>query len=114
MSEEQEKEVGFLQNIKTQVTAGVGILLTGIGTMFLDEVKSLVGIESSEDSATHAPVQQQSVNVTGPEIVINIPEQRSSTTTREIIREVPAQQAKPDTVVVAPPSARDRLLNRRN
>jgi tRNA/tmRNA/rRNA uracil-C5-methylase (TrmA/RlmC/RlmD family) len=114
MAEEIEEKQGFFGQLKTQIIGGAGILLTGIGTMFIDEVKSFVGIESSEDSATHAPVQQQNVNVTGPEITINMPEQRSSTTTREIIREVPAQQAKPDTVVVAPPSARDRLLNRRN
>lgn len=113
MSEETEK-VGFFQQIKNQVIAGAGILLAGIGTMFVDEVKSFIGIESEEQTAIHSPVQQQSVTVTGPEIIINIPEQKQSTITREIIREVPAEQPKPDTVVVEPPSARDRLLNRRN
>lgn len=113
MSEETEK-VGFFQQIKNQVIAGAGILLAGIGTMFVDEVKSFIGIESEEETAIHSPVQQQSVTVTGPEIIINIPEQKQSTITREIIREVPAEQPKPDTVVVEPPSARDRLLNRRN
>lgn len=113
MSEETEK-VGFFQQIKNQVIAGAGILLAGIGTMFVDEVKSFIGIESEEQTAIHSPVQQQSVTVTGPEIIINIPEQKQSTITREIIREVPAEQPKPDTVVAEPPSARDRLLNRRN
>jgi hypothetical protein len=117
MSEEHEdnkqENVGFFQQIKNQIVAGAGILLAGIGTMFMDEVKSFVGIGDDEGSAIHAPVQQQSVNVTGPEIIINIPEQRPSTVTREVIREVPVEQPKPDTVVVAPPSARDRLLDRR-
>lgn len=113
MSEETEK-VGFFQQIKNQIIAGAGILLAGIGTIFVDEVKSFIGIESEEETAIHSPVQQQSVTVTGPEIIINIPEQKQSTITREIIREVPAEQPKPDTVVVQPPSARDRLLNRRN
>lgn len=113
MSEETEN-VGFFQQIKNQIIAGAGILLAGIGTMFVDEVKSFIGIESEEETAIHSPVQQQSVNVTGPEIIINIPEQKQSTITREVIREVPVEQPKPDTVVVQPPSARDRLLNRRN
>jgi hypothetical protein len=113
MSEEQEENVGFFQQVKNQIVAGVGIILAGIGTMFMDEVKSFVGIGDDEESAIHAPVQQQSVSVTGPEIIINVPEQRPSTVTREVIREVPVEQPKPDTVVVAPPSARDRLLDRR-
>lgn len=114
MSEDKEEGVGFFQQIKNQIIAGAGIILAGIGTMFMDEVKSFVGIGDDEDaSAIHAPVQQQSVSVTGPEIVINIPEQKTSTVTREVIREVPVEQPKPDTVVVAPPSARDRLLDRR-
>ena len=113
MSEETEN-VGFFQQIKNQIIAGAGILLAGIGTMFVDEVKSFIGIESEEETAIHSPVQQQSVNVAGPEIIINIPEQKQSTITREVIREVPVEQPKPDTVVVQPPSARHRLLNRRN
>jgi hypothetical protein len=111
MSEETEN-VGFFQQIKNQIIAGAGILLAGVGTMFMDEVKSFVGIEDEEKSEVHAPVQNQSVNVSGPEIIINIPEQKQSTVTREVIREVPVK-AEVDTVVVEPPSARDRLLNRR-
>jgi hypothetical protein len=117
MSEEQEdskqENVGFFQQIKNQIVAGAGIILAGMGTMFMDEVKSFIGIGDGEESAIHTPIQQQSVNVTGPEIIINIPEQKQSTVTREIIREVPVEQPKPDTVVVAPPSARDRLLDRK-
>lgn len=114
MSQKEEESVGFFQQIKNQIITGVGIVLAGIGTMFMEEVKSFVGIGDDEDaSAVHAPAQQQNVNVTGPEIIINLPEQKASTTTREIIREVPVEQPKPDTVVIKPPSAKDRLLNRR-
>jgi hypothetical protein len=113
MSEENEEKVGFFQQLKNQIMAGVGILLTGIGTMFMDEVKSFVGIEDEEKSEVHAPVQNQSVNVSGPEIIINIPEQKTQpSVVREVVREVPVQ-SEVDTVVVEPPSARDRLLNRR-
>ncbi len=117
MSEEKE-EGGIFQQLKTQIITGSGIILTGLGAMFMDEVKSFVGLNDEESTEIHAPAQQQqNVNVSGPEIVINVPEQNQPTVTREIIREVPTPapvtEAKPDTVVVEPPSARDRLLNRR-
>lgn len=95
MSEEVNNEGGgFLSNLKTQIATGAGIILTGIGTMFMDEVKSFVGIEDEEPSAIEAPVQSnhQSVNVSGPDIVINIPEQPTQTTT--IIKEVPVEPVK--------------------
>lgn len=111
MSEEVKEEQGFFGQLKTQIIGGVGILLTGIGTMFLDEVKSIVGIVDEEPSAVEAPAQnnQQSVSVTGPAITINVPEQKPQVV-REVVREVPA--AKPDTVVVEQPkeTATSRLL----
>jgi len=76
MSEEQQG--GFFSNLKNQVMTGAGVILTGLGTMFMDEVKSFIGIEDEEPTEQTAPAQnnQQSVNVSGPEITINIPEQR--------------------------------------
>ena len=107
---EEVKEEGFFGQLKTQIIGGAGVVLAGIGTMFLDEVKSFVGIED-EPTEQVAPAQsnQQSVNVSGPEIVINIPEQKQSVV-REVVREVPAQ--KPDTVVVEQPkeTSTNRLL----
>lgn len=91
MSEEKE---GFFSQIKNQIIAGVGVILTTLGTVFIDEVKSLVGIEDEEEPKTEqVEVQQsQSVNVTGPEIIINIPEQKTETKT--IIKEVPVEKKK--------------------
>ena len=74
----EEKEVGFFGQLKNQIITGAGVILTGLGTMFMDEVKSFIGIGDDEEPKTEqVEVQQsQSVNVTGPEIIINIPEQK--------------------------------------
>ena len=95
MSEESNR--GFFSNLKNQVLAGGGVILTGLGTMFLDEVKSFIGIEDEEEGGAKTELVQeqkqennQSVNVTGPEIIINIPEQKTETKT--VVKEVPAKQ----------------------
>jgi hypothetical protein len=96
MSEEQENG-GFFSNLKNQIIAGAGVALTTIGTVFVDEAKALLGIADEEEAQTEQvevkAEQNQSVNVTGPEIIINIPEQKTETKT--IIKEVPAKPAPP-------------------
>lgn len=97
MSEEKE-ERGFLAQAKSKIIAGAGIALTTIGTMFIDEVKSIVGLGEDEEPTQTEVVKQentqsQSVNVTGPEIIINIPEQKP-VETKTIIKEVPAKKKK--------------------
>jgi hypothetical protein len=94
MSEETENSGGFFSNLKNQIMTGAGVILTGLGTMFMDEVKSFIGIGDDEEQAQTEQVQQnnqqsQSVNVSGPEIIINIPEQKTETKT--IVKEVPAK-----------------------
>jgi hypothetical protein len=92
MSEEQEQG-GFFSNLKNQVMTGVGVILTGLGTMFMDEVKTFIGIADEEEQTEQVQVEQkQEVNVTGPEIIINIPEQKTETKT--IIKEVPVEKKK--------------------
>jgi hypothetical protein len=105
MSEEQQ-EGGLLSNLKAQIAGGVGIILTGIGAMFLDEVKSFIGIEDEEPSAIEAPAQNnnQNVSVEGPTINLTIPQ---AAPTQTIIREV---KAEPETVKVEEPKATNRLL----
>jgi len=100
MSEEKEEKGGFFSNLKNQIITGTGVILTGIGTMFMDEVKSFVGIVDEEEGGTKTEVVQeqnqennQSVNVTGPEIIINIPEQKQAET-KTIIKEVPVKKKK--------------------
>ena len=94
MSEEAENNGGFFSNIKNQIATGAGVILTGIGTMFMDEVKSFIGIEDEPQAVEQPAVEQnQSVNVTGPEIIINIPEQKPAET-KTIIKEVPVKEKK--------------------
>ena len=92
----EEKEGGFFSQIKNQIIAGVGVGLTTIGGLFLDEVKGILGIEEDEGVAKTEVVQEQKqeVNVTGPEIIINIPEQKPVVQEKVIVKEVPAKKKK--------------------
>ena len=82
-----EKKEGFFSQLKNQIIAGVGIILTTLGGVFIDEVKSFVGIEDDSEPQTEVVQENnQSVNVEGPTIVVNIPEQKTETKT--IIKEV--------------------------
>ena len=88
-----EKKEGFFAQIKNQIIAGVGIILTTLGGVFIDEVKSFVGIEDDSEPQTEVVQENnQSVNVEGPTIVVNIPEQKTETKT--IIKEVPVKEKK--------------------
>jgi len=44
MSEEQEQGGGFFSNLKNQIITGAGAILATVGTVFVDEIKSIVGI----------------------------------------------------------------------
>lgn len=94
MGKKKKKEEGFFSQLKNQIIAGVGIILTTLGGVFIDEVKSFVGIEDDEEQAQVEVVQEnkQEVNVEGPTIVVNIPEQKTETKT--IIKEVPVEKKK--------------------
>lgn len=90
----EEKKEGFFAQIKNQIIAGVGIILTTLGGVFIDEVKSFVGIEDESEPQTEVVQENnQSVNVEGPNIVINIPEQKPAKE-RVIIKEVPVKEKK--------------------
>lgn len=93
MSEETENKGGFFSNMKNQIMTGAGVILTGIGTMFMDEVKTFIGIED-EGTEQVVPSQsnQQSVNVTGPEIIINIPEQKPVETKTIIVKDTTSRK----------------------
>ena len=80
-----DKKEGFFAQIKNQVIAGVGIVLTTLGGVFIDEVKSFVGIEDESEPKTEIVQENnQSVNVEGPNIVINIPEQKRDTVVKTV------------------------------
>ena len=92
----EESNGGFFSNLKNQIITGAGVVLTTIGTIFVDEVKSLLGIADEEPTEQVQPAveQKQEVNVTGPEIIINIPEQKPVETKTVIVKEA-AQPAPP-------------------
>lgn len=90
MSEEKQ-EGGFFSNLKNQIMTGAGVVLTTLGTMFIDEVKSIIGLGDDEEQVQTEQVdvkqennQSQSVNVTGPTIVVNIPEQKKDTVVKKV------------------------------
>ena len=72
----------FLGNIKTQITAGIGVVLATLGTVFSDKVEEFFGVE--DDDAAVAVEQKQEVNVEGPTITINIPEQQKDTVVKKV------------------------------
>jgi hypothetical protein len=81
-----DKNEGFFAQIKNQLITGVGIVLTTLGGVFIDEVKSFVGIESDEPQTEQVEVEhKQEVNVQGPTIVVNVPEQKEKVVTKTII-----------------------------
>ena len=79
MSKEKQ---GFFGQLKNQIIAGVGVILTGLGGLFMDEVKSVIGIEDSESAVE--VVQEQNVNVEGPTINVIIPEQKKDTVVKKV------------------------------
>ena len=82
----KEEKNGFFGELKNQIIAGVGVILTTLGTVFIDEVKTIVGIGGDEEEIVETVKQEnnQTVSVTGPEIVINIPEQKKDTVVKKI------------------------------
>ena len=47
----EEKEVGFFGQLKNQIITGAGVILTTLGTIFIDEIKSIVGIKDETEQA---------------------------------------------------------------
>lgn len=84
------KDSRFFSQVKNQIITGVGVILTGLSALFLEEVKSFIGI-ADEDEPTATTEVKQEVNVQGPEIIINIPEQKP-VKEKVIIKEVPVEK----------------------
>lgn len=100
-----------MSNLKKGVIGLLGTLVAGVGTFVTTQFNTLLGIEEESETPTEIVVpventQQQNVNVMGPEIIINIPQQQAPAPTktiiRETIKEVPAEpvevvEEKPET-----------------
>ena len=79
MSEETEQKEGFLSQLKNQILAGIGVIITTLSTIFIDEIKSLFGVE---DKTEEVVIQQPK-----QEIIINVPEQKKDTIVKKVIVE---------------------------
>jgi|TARA_B100000085_G_scaffold85757_3_gene77340 hypothetical protein len=79
MSKEEKK--GFFSNVRNQIIAGTGVVLTTLGTVFTDKIEEFFGVE---DDAAVEVSQEQNVNVEGPTITINIPEQKKDTVVKKV------------------------------
>jgi hypothetical protein len=71
----------LLKNVKAQITAGVAVILTTLGTVFSDKVEEFFGVEDDDGIAVE---QKQEVNVEGPTINITIPEQQKDTVVKKV------------------------------
>ena len=98
-----------MSSLKKGIIGVAGTMAAAIGTYVTTQFNSILGIEEEGGGAATEVVvesnQQQSVNVTGPEIIINIPEQKAAPTQtiiRETVKEVPAAQPAQPVVVEEP------------
>ena len=98
----QEEIKEGMSNLKKGIIGFAGTAVAGVGTFLMTQFNEALDIEEEDGgAATEVVVESnqqqnntQSVNVTGPEIVINIPEQKAApaqtTIIRETVKEVPA------------------------
>lgn len=107
MKEEIKEGMGSL---KKGIIATAGTMVAAVGTYVTTQFNTILGIEEESEAPTEivVPVEnKQEVNVAGPEIIINIPQQQAPAPTRTIIREtvkeVPAPAPKVEEVVEEKP-----------
>lgn len=110
-----------MSSLKKGIIATAGTMVAAVGTFVTTQFNSILGIEEESDAPTEmvAPVennnsQQQNVNVSGPEIIINIPEQKATpaptkTIIRETVREVPAEPKEVEVVEEKPETPMERM-----
>lgn len=72
----------LLKNVKAQITAGIAIVLTTLGTVFTDKIEEFFGVEG--DDASVEVAQEQNVNVEGPTINVIVPEQKKDTVVKKV------------------------------
>jgi hypothetical protein len=87
MSEETENKGGFFSNLKNQIITGIGVILTTLGTVFMDEVKSLVGLGDDTEQVQGVQQNNQQSQQNSQQVIINIPEQKTAET-KTIVKEV--------------------------
>ena len=107
-----------MSNLKKGIIGVAGTMAAAVGTYVTTQFNSLMGIEEESEPATEIVVpventQQQNVNVTGPEIIINVPQQQAPAPTRTIIREtvkeVPVEKKEEEVVEEKPETPMERM-----
>ena len=97
MSEElEEKQENFFGQLKNQIITGAGAILATVGTVFIDEIKSVIGIESEPETEVVQGTQQN--NQQTQQVIINLPEQKVAETRTVIVKEpaiVPVEKKEP-------------------
>lgn len=86
MSDEQQG--GFFSQIKNQIVAGVGVVVTAAGGLVVSNMEALFSPQVEEPQQV---VVQDTIQNNQPEIIINIPEQKQPVKETIIIKEVPAK-----------------------
>jgi len=81
MAEEKES---LLKNVKAQITAGVAVVLATLGTVFSEKVEEFFGVGGDDAGVEVVQENNQSVNVEGPTIVLNVPEQKKDTVVKKV------------------------------
>ena len=79
-----EEKKSLLNNIKAQITAGVAVVLTTLGTVFSEKVEEFFGVGGDDAGVEMVQENNQSVNVEGPTIVVNIPEKKKDTVVKKV------------------------------
>ena len=87
MSEEQQG--GFFSQIKNQIVAGVGVVVTAAGGLLVSNMEALFSPSAPVEEVI---VVQDSLQNKPQEIIINIPEQKQPVKETIIIKEVPAKK----------------------
>jgi len=103
MSEEQE---GSISTIKKTIIGIVTTAVTAAGVYVTTHIEKLFGVEE-EEKTEQVEVQNNNTQQQNQSVIINIPEQKSATSTntivRETVREVPAAQPAPAAAPVEEP-----------
>lgn len=108
-----------MSNLKKTIIGVITTAVTAVGAYITTHINEVFGLEDESETPTEvvAPVENnntQNVNVSGPEIIINVPQQTVPTQTivRETVREVPVQQPQTQTEPVEekPETPAERML----
>ena len=86
---EEKKESGFFGQIKNQIVAGVGVVVTAAGGLLVSNMEALFSPPAPVEEVI---VVQDSLQNKPQEIIINIPEQKQPVKETIIIKEVPVKK----------------------